>query len=124
MFLVYSTILLKLNPVNDYLLPVYEKIFQNFINKGYMVVTKGDVEVSKYMCSHKGIDHIHLTGSDETYENIVYGRNLTEEEKKLSTLPKKNSVSITSELGNVTPFIIHPGNWTNSQIKNCNCKIK
>ena len=112
-----STILLKLNPVNDYLLPVYEKIFQNFINKGYMVVTKGDVEVSKYMCSHKGIDHIHLTGSDETYENIVYGRNLTEEEKKLSTLPKKNSVSITSELGNVTPFIIHPGNWTNSQIK-------
>lgn len=112
-----STILLKLNPVNDYLLPVYEKIFQNFINKGYMVVTKGDVEVSKYMCSHKGIDHIHLTGSDETYENIVYGRNLTEEEKKLSTLPKKNSVSITTELGNVTPFIIHPGNWTNSQIK-------
>ena len=82
-----------------------------------MVVTKGDVEVSKYMCSHKGIDHIHLTGSDETYENIVYGRNLTEEEKKLSKLPKKNLVSITSELGNVTPFIIHPGNWTNSQIK-------
>ena len=35
-----------------------------------MIITKGSVEESKYMTEHNGVDHIHLTGSDETYENI------------------------------------------------------
>ena len=33
------------------------------------------------------------------------------------SLPKLNTKNISSELGNVTPFIIHPGNWTTSDIK-------
>ena len=43
------------------------------------------------MTEHNGIDHIHLTGSDETYENIVYGKKLSEDEKKQKTLNKINS---------------------------------
>ncbi len=111
-----SVVYIKLNPVNDYLLPVYEKVFKNFIERGYMVITKGSVDESKYMVNHKGIDHIHLTGSDETYELIVYGRKLNENEKKLKTLKKTNTKSFSSELGNVTPIVIHPGKWTNSEI--------
>ena len=118
-----SVVYLKLNPVNDYLLPVYEKVFERFISLGYMVVTKGSTEESKYMVDHKGIDHIHLTGSDETYENIVYGKKLNENEKSLKSLSKKNNKSFSSELGNVTPIIIHPGNWTNSEIKHQARKI-
>jgi len=118
-----SVIYLKLNPVNDYLLPIYEKVFANFISSGYMVVTKGTTDESKYMVNHKGINHIHLTGSDETYENIVYGKKLTNKDKKLKTLNKKNKISFSSELGNVTPIIIHPGNWSNSEIKHQARKI-
>ncbi len=112
-----SVVYIKLNPVNEYLLPVYEKVFKNFISLGYMVITKGSLEESKYMSSHNGIDHIHLTGSDETYENIVYGKKLTDEEKKLKSLNKINNKSFSSELGNVTPIIIHPGKWTNNELK-------
>ena len=112
-----SVVYIKLNPVNEYLLPVYEKVFNNFISLGFMVITKGTVEESKYMTEHNGIDHIHLTGSDETYENIVYGRKLNNEEKKLKSLKKINKKSFSSELGNVTPIIIHPGNWTNAELK-------
>jgi hypothetical protein len=118
-----SVIYLKLNPVNEYLLPVYEKVFANFISQGYMVVTKGNIEESKYMVEHKGIDHIHLTGSDETYENIVYGKKLNEKDKNVKTLSKKNKKSFSSELGNVTPIIIHPGKWTNSELKHQARKI-
>jgi hypothetical protein len=75
------TILLKLNPVNDYLLPVFEKVFENFINKGFMIVTKGNIDISQYMTNHAGVTNMHLTGSDKTYENIVYGRLLSESEK-------------------------------------------
>ena len=112
-----SVILLKLNPVNDYLKPVFDKVFQNFIERGYIIVTTGNIDESKYMATHPGINHIHLTGSDKTYEDIVYGRELTDKEKKTKSLSKKNNKSITSELGNVTPIIIHPGKWSTSDIK-------
>ncbi len=112
-----SVILLKLNPVNDYLKPVFEKVFQNFIERGYVIVSTGNVDESKYMANHQGVDHIHLTGSDKTFEEIVYGKHLDDKEKKLKSLPKLNTKNITSELGNVTPIIIHPGNWSTSDIK-------
>ena len=112
-----SVILLKLNPVNEYLKPVFEKVFQNFIERGYIIVTTGNIDESKYMASHPGINHIHLTGSDKTFEDIVYGRELTEKERKSKSLSKINNKPITSELGNVTPIIIHPGKWSTSDIK-------
>ncbi len=112
-----SVILLKLNPVNDYLKPVFEKVFQNFIERGYVIVSTGNVYESKYMANHQGVDHIHLTGSDKTFEEIVYGRHLNDKERKLKNLAKLNTKNITSELGNVTPIIIHPGNWSTSDIK-------
>ena len=110
-------ILLKLNPVNEYLKPVFEKVFENFISRGFMIVTNGDVDISKYMTSHLGISNMHLTGSDKTYEKIVYGSELQEKDKGKKTLTKKNKKPFTTELGNVTPFIIHPGNWSSSEIK-------
>ena len=112
-----SVILLKLNPVNEYLKPVFEKVFQNFIERGYIIVTTGNIDESKYMATHQGINHIHLTGSDKTFEDIVYGRELTEKERKSKSLSKINNKPITSELGNVTPIIIHPGKWSTSDIK-------
>ena len=112
-----SVILLKLNPVNDYLKPVFEKVFQNFIERGYVIVSTGNLVESKYMANHQGVDHIHLTGSDKTFEEIVYGRHLNDKERKLKNLAKLNTKNITSELGNVTPIIIHPGNWSTSDIK-------
>ena len=110
-------ILLKLNPVNEYLKPVFEKVFEGFISKGYMIVSTGDINVSSYMTNHSGVTNMHLTGSDKTYENIVYGKTLNEKDKGKKTLPKKNKKPFTTELGNVTPFIIHPGKWTSTEIR-------
>ena len=112
-----SSIILKLNPVNDYLNPVFRKVFYEFIQKGYISVVNGDTPVSQYLCKHPSIDAIHLTGSNYTYESIVYGKELNEKERKLSNLPKYNKKPIFSELGNVTPIIIHPGKWSKSEIK-------
>ena len=55
--------------------------------------------------------------------NIVYGRILNDKERSLKTLPKVNKKPITSELGNVTPIIVHPGNWSRSEIKHQAKKI-
>ena len=112
-----SSILLKLNPVNDYLNPIFQKVFYDFIQRGCISVINGDVPTSKYLCEHPSIDEIHLTGSNFTYENIVYGKKLNDRERKLSTFPKSNKKPIFSELGNVTPIIVHPGKWSKSEIK-------
>lgn len=112
-----SSIILKLNPVNDYLNPVFQKVFHEFIERGFISVVNGDIPTSKYLTEHRSIDSIHLTGSNYTYENIVYGRVLNEKERKLSSLSKSNKKPIFTELGNVTPIIVHPGNWSNSEIK-------
>jgi aldehyde dehydrogenase (NAD(P)+) len=112
-----SVILLKLNPVNDYLLPVFEKVFAEFIDRGFISVVNGNLDTSRYLTKHRSIDSIHLTGSNYTYENIVYDRQLSNKERSLSTIPKINKKPIFSELGNVTPIIIHPGKWSNSELK-------
>ena len=118
-----SVIYLKLNPVNDYLLPIFIQVFEPFITRGYMIITEGDLEASKYLVEHDGFQHTHLTGSNFTYESIVYGKILNEKERSLKSIQKINKKPITSELGNVTPIIIHPGNWTKSEIKHQARKI-
>ena len=112
-----SVVLLKLNPVNDYLLPVFEKVFAEFIDRGFISVVNGNLNTSKYLTKHRSIDSIHLTGSNHTYENIVYDKTLNDKERSLSTFPKINKKPIFTELGNVTPIIIHPGKWSNSELK-------
>ena len=42
-----STILLKLNPVNDYLLPIFEKVFAEFIERGFISVVNGNLNTSR-----------------------------------------------------------------------------
>ena len=118
-----SVIYLKLNPVNDYLYPIFTQIFEPFVSRGFMIITKGDMEASEYLTIHDGFQQTHLTGSNYTYENIVYGRTLSEKERSLKTLSKMNKKPITSELGNVTPIIVHPGNWSRSEIKHQAKKI-
>ena len=112
-----SSILLKLNPVNDYLNPVFQKVFHELIERGFISVINGGIPTAKYLAGHRSIDSIHLTGSNYTYEDIVYGRVLNDKERKLSFLNKLNKKPIFTELGNVTPIIIHPGKWTNAELK-------
>jgi len=118
-----SVIYLKLNPVNDYLLPIFTQVFDPFITRGFMIITQGDMHASRYLTQHDAFQQIHLTGSNYTYENIVYGKVLSDKERSLKTYPKINKKPITSELGNVTPIIVHPGNWSRSEIRHQAKKI-
>ncbi|MAE33564.1 MAG: hypothetical protein CL493_04515 [Actinobacteria bacterium] len=118
-----SVIYIKLNPVNDYLLPIFTQIFEPFISRGFMIITEGDMEASKYLTEHDGFQHTHLTGSNYTYESIVYGKTLSDKERSLKSLPKINKKPITTELGNVTPIIVHPGNWSRTEIRHQAKKI-
>eukprot|EP01120_Amphizonella_sp_Union-15-10_P001396 TRINITY_DN1147_c0_g1_i1.p1 TRINITY_DN1147_c0_g1~~TRINITY_DN1147_c0_g1_i1.p1 ORF type:complete len:563 (-),score=114.95 TRINITY_DN1147_c0_g1_i1:125-1813(-) len=104
-----QVVMLKHNPVNEYLYPIFDKVFAPFIQRNFFHQVTGGIEEGKYLTESKIIDNIHITGSDKTHDAIVWGNSEKSGEPRL----KKE---ITSELGCVTPFIIVPGPWTDKEL--------
>jgi acyl-CoA reductase-like NAD-dependent aldehyde dehydrogenase len=116
LFVEGHVVLLKMNPVNAYLSPLIEEAFRAVVEPGFMQVVRGGAEVGTFLSQHPKVDEIHLTGSDRTYEAIVFGpgpegQKRKEEKKPILTKP------FTAELGNVSPVIIVPGPWSQRDIR-------
>jgi len=108
--------LLKMNPVNDYLGKHFEKLFEEFIDAGYLEMAYGGVEVGRHLTEHPDIDHIHLTGSDDTHDAIVFGTGEEGARRKQEAEPKIDK-AVTSELGNISPVVVVPGPWNDEDIQ-------
>jgi acyl-CoA reductase-like NAD-dependent aldehyde dehydrogenase len=116
LFVDNSVVLLKMNPVNSYLGPLIEDAFEPLISQGYLMVVYGGAEEGSYLCHHPDVDCIHMTGSDRTYETIVFGsgpdgRRRKEEHSPICKKP------FTAELGNIAPAIIVPGPWSDKELQ-------
>lgn len=109
-------VLLKLNPVNDYLKPIFEEQLQAFIELGFVNVCKGDTQTSEFLCHHPAIDHLHMTGNDKTHDAICFGVGESGRKAKQNRQPILDT-PMTCELGNVTPVIVCPGEWTSRDLK-------
>ncbi len=103
--------MLKMNPVNDYLGAIFERAFAPLVDEGYLRFAYGGPEIGQYLCASDAIDEIHITGSDATHDAIVFG--LGEEGAARKRAGKALlQKPITSELGNVSPTIVVPGEWS------------
>ena len=108
-------VLLKLNPVNEYLAPHLEVALRPLIRGGWLRLMLGGPDVARAIIDHPDVDTVHLTGSDRTYEAIVFGDDAEAGERKRRGTPLRTK-PITAELGNVTPVIVVPGPWTPREI--------
>ena len=104
-------VILKMHPVNAYLGPFFEKGLAALIDRGYLAIVYGGGDIGEYLCTHQSVDEIHITGSDKTHDLIVFGS----AEQKAARQPR-NERHITSELGNVSPLIVVPGEWSASDL--------
>ena len=43
---------LKMNPVNDYLAPIFERAFAGLIERGVLAIVPGGADVGQYLCTH------------------------------------------------------------------------
>jgi acyl-CoA reductase-like NAD-dependent aldehyde dehydrogenase len=111
-----SVCLLKMNPVNDYLGPVLEAAFAEFMEAGYVATVYGGADVGAYVAEHRAVDEIHITGSARTHDVILFGTGQEGEERKRENRPRTTK-RMTSELGNVSPTIVVPGPWTEADVK-------
>ena len=111
LFVENEVVILKMNPVNEYLGPYIIRAFRALIEGNYLSVIFGGSEVGKYACEHELVDTIHITGSCQTHDAIVWGS-----EKNKEDGVQQNTKPISSELGCVTPMVIVPGQWTDAEI--------
>jgi acyl-CoA reductase-like NAD-dependent aldehyde dehydrogenase len=109
--------LLKMNPVNAYLGPFIEEAFAEAIKRNFFAVVYGGAEEGRYLVYHRDIDEVHITGSDRTHDQIVWGApGPQQEERKRSNQPLLKK-PITSELGNISPVIVVPGPYTEKELR-------
>ena len=115
LFVDLRAVILKMNLVNEYLGPLIEEAFQSVIERGFLKVVYGDAAEGSYLANHPAVEEIHMTGSDKTYEAIVFGpgeEGVKRKSKKKPLITKK----FTAELGSVSPIIIVPGQWSKEEI--------
>ena len=107
---------LKLNPVNSYLQPFFERIFADFVDRRWLRFVDTAVEAGHYLAHHPGIDRLHMTGSAATYDSMVWG---TGEEGlgNRATGTRLLDKPFSAELGGVSPVIVVPGPWSDSDVR-------
>jgi len=111
-----QVVLYKSHPAQDPVGPLFEEAFASFIDAGFVRVVYGGAEVGAYLTDHEGIDEIHITGSDKTYEAIVFGPGDEGERRKAANEPRLDK-RVTAELGNVSPVIVLPGPWSPGDVE-------
>jgi acyl-CoA reductase-like NAD-dependent aldehyde dehydrogenase len=109
-------VLLKLNPVMDGMLPVYQTALRPLIERGLLRLVIGGGDVGSYLAHHPGISHVHITGSAATHDVVVWGAGQEGRDRKAANTPLLQK-PITSELGGVSPIIVIPGKWSDADLK-------
>lgn len=115
LFVEGCVVILKMNPVNEYLGPIIDEAFAPLRDRGYFRLVYGGAEEGRYLCQHGLVEEMHITGSDKTHDAIVFGVGEEGARRKRNREPL-NAKHITSELGNVSPIIVVPGPWSAGDI--------
>lgn len=108
--------ILKVNPTQDALVPVFERALAPLIEPGFLRIVRGGGDVGAYLTQHPSISHVHITGSEATFRAIVWGTG-DEAETRLAANDPLLTTPISAELGGVSPIIIVPGEWSRADLR-------
>ncbi|MDN5744820.1 MAG: aldehyde dehydrogenase family protein [Nocardioidaceae bacterium] len=107
-------VILKLNPVMDDMRGPTERVLASLIAMDMVRVVQGGADVGAHLVDHSSVDHVHITGSSQSHDTIVFG--VAGPDGTRPTEPRLKK-SITSELGGVSPSIVVPGRWSKRDLK-------
>ncbi|HEU4407163.1 MAG TPA: aldehyde dehydrogenase family protein [Polyangiaceae bacterium] len=116
LFVEDEVVLLKMNPVNEHVGPRLERAFRRLVDEGFFAVVYGGAEVGSYCASHPLVDTLHVTGSDRTYDAIVWGHDEAERARRKRSGERRNERPFSAELGCVTPVLVVPGPWSDADL--------
>jgi aldehyde dehydrogenase (NAD(P)+) len=116
-FVFGRAVIFKPSPVNAYLAPLLELAFAPLVKAGWFAFAHGGPEVGAYLTEHPTIAAVHVTGSRETFDAIVWGGAPAEASARKTRNEPLLQKTITSELGNVSPAVVVPGRWEEREIE-------
>ncbi len=116
LFVEDEVVVVKTNPVNAYLTPFWEATLRPLVDDGFIAFIDGGPEAGVYLTQHPEVSSIHITGSDKTYDAIVWGGDPTEQERRKASGERVNTRHVAAELGCVTPVFIIPGEWSDKEM--------
>jgi acyl-CoA reductase-like NAD-dependent aldehyde dehydrogenase len=117
LFVEDEVVVLKMNPVNAVAGPHIERALASLIDAGFLAVVYGGAEVGSHLANHPQIDTLHVTGSDRTYDAIVWGTDPEEQKRRKVAGTPLNTRPFTAELGCVTPCLVVPGDWSDADLE-------
>lgn len=103
---------LKMNPVNAWLGPILSEAFALLIARGFLAIVYGGAEIGAWLAAHAAVDEIHITGSERTYDAIVWGDTADEQRTRKAAGAPRNVKPVTAELGNILPVLLVPGPYS------------
>lgn len=109
--------LLKINPVNEWAGPFVERALAPLVDAGFLRVVYGGADVGQHLVAHAGIDAVHLTGSAQTHDALVWGPPGPEQDRRRAANDPVLRIPITSELGNVTPVAVVPHRYRPADLR-------
>jgi len=110
-------VLLKMNPVNECVGPIFERAFAPLVENDLLRIISGHAEIGAAAVADDRVDDVHITGSESTHDAIVWGPAGSDREgRKRRDEPVLNK-PVGSELGNVTPWVVVPGAYSKSALK-------
>jgi acyl-CoA reductase-like NAD-dependent aldehyde dehydrogenase len=102
-------VFLKLHPLHAPLLPVFRDALAPLIQADLLVLSVGGPDVVATVLAESAVGHVHLTGGRTAFDAIVWGSS----DRRGPPIIRQ---TITCELGNVTPWLIVPGRYTQRQL--------
>ncbi len=110
-------VILKMNPVNQYLAGIFQRAFAPLIEAGLLRIITGAEDVGRELIQHEGVTDVHVTGSICTHDAIVWGTDPDERDRRKRLNQPLLTKPISSELGNVSPWIIVPGAYSQRELQ-------
>ncbi len=107
-----QVVILKMNPLNAALGQYLEQAWQGLIAAGYLAIVYGGADVGEFLCQHPAVETVHITGSQATHDLIVWGKDPAAQQQNKDRHTPRLTKPITSELGNITPIVVIPGQWS------------
>nr|WP_245570334.1 aldehyde dehydrogenase family protein [Microbacterium luticocti] len=107
---------LKVNPTQDALVPVFERALAPLIEPGFLRIVRGGGDVGAFLTEHDAFAHVHITGSAATFDAIVWGTGAAATRRRAADTPLLKT-PITAELGGVSPIIVVPGRWSDADLR-------
>lgn len=116
LFVENQVVILKMNPVNDYLTEYLNAALRPLIDRDALRIVKGGGDVGAWLTENTVVEEIHITGAESTHDAIIWGVGEEGRANREAGTPRLNK-RITSELGAVCPTIVVPGNWSDADIR-------